>query len=250
MQMIVTRLSIDAHALQVLVGDELALQPGKTAEEPQDGGQVMSSDPPRAGTWSPPLTPAPYRIQPGDSLTVRVTGTPPESPIDGQFLIETEGTVALGPMYGRVEIARLTVREAEAAVTKKLAEILRNPQVQISISAPDPSPEPSESRSKRPTRAPYRLQPGDELYVDVQGALPDAPIDGKFVVEDEGTLPLGATYGRAEVAGLTVLEAEKAVKEMLAKILTSAEVQVTLLSRAKAGEDENPFAAPSSDPYR
>jgi protein involved in polysaccharide export with SLBB domain len=191
-----------------------------------------------------------HRLSPGDAVLVRVMGAPADQPIDGQFEVEEFGTLALGPAYGRIEVTGMTVLEAEAAVTKALAQVLRDPKVQVTLMSRHAADEsryseqaiPSDPQRtpwgrERQTRAPYRIQSGDELYVDVLGALPDKPIDGRFVVEEEGTLPLGASYGRAKVAGLTVREAEAAVKEELSKVLTSPEVQVTLLSRAKPTVD-------------
>jgi protein involved in polysaccharide export with SLBB domain len=203
-----------------------------------------------------------HRLGPGDVVLVRSLSALPDHPIDGEFEVEEFGTLALGPAYARVEVEGLTVLEAEAAVTKSLAGVLADPKVQVTLlkrattgggpryggqaMSSDP---PRQGGWRQPsTRSPYRIKPGDELYVDVQGALPDAPIDGKFVVEQEGTLPLGAVYGRADVAGLTVLEAEAAVKELLSKVLSSAEVQVTLLSRAKAAEGDSGLRP--SDPPR
>ena len=46
------------------------------------------------------MTPlAPYHIGVYDVLTIRVTGTLPDKPIDGFYLVEAEGIVTLGPAY-------------------------------------------------------------------------------------------------------------------------------------------------------
>lgn len=79
-----------------------------------------------------------YRIGPGDALLVRVLGALPEHPVDGPFVVEDEGTIALGPAYGRVEVAGLTVREAEAEVLESLTATLKDvvkhpPKVQMTI---------------------------------------------------------------------------------------------------------------------
>jgi hypothetical protein len=75
------------------------------------------------------------------------------------------------------------------------------------------------------------LQPGDHIRIEVVGAFPDKPIDGDFTVEPMGTVALGATYGRAKVVGLSVLDAEKAIIDHLKRILSDAQVQVTYVGR-------------------
>ncbi len=62
----------------------------------------------------------PYRIDIYDVLQIRVVGTLSDQPIDGFFLVEGEGIVTLGPAYGRVHVAGMTVEEATAAITAKL----------------------------------------------------------------------------------------------------------------------------------
>jgi hypothetical protein len=68
-----------------------------------------------------------------------LTHLPPDSsnslstePIADIFHIESNGTIALGPAYGRVKVAGLSIEEAEQAIKKHLAEIIQDPQVQVS----------------------------------------------------------------------------------------------------------------------
>jgi biopolymer transport protein ExbD len=89
---------------------------------------------------------APYRLGPGDTLLVRALGVLPDQPVDGPFVVEDEGTIALGPAYGRVEVAVLSVREAEAAVLASLTETLKDvvkdpPKVQVTIAEKAPRPQ-------------------------------------------------------------------------------------------------------------
>ncbi len=51
-------------------------------------------------------------LQAGDTVVLTVTGTFPEEPIAGEFLIGTGGVVELGYSYGAIEIRGLTVRDA------------------------------------------------------------------------------------------------------------------------------------------
>lgn len=47
------------------------------------------------------LTPLPaYKIEPLDELSLKVTGTPEHSPLDGTFPVEANGAIDLGPDYG------------------------------------------------------------------------------------------------------------------------------------------------------
>ncbi len=66
----------------------------------------------------------PYRIDIYDVLQIRVMGTLPNQPIDGFFLVEAEGIVTLGPAYGTVRVAGMTIEEATRAITKQLQGVL------------------------------------------------------------------------------------------------------------------------------
>jgi RNA polymerase sigma factor (sigma-70 family) len=84
------------------------------------------------------------KLQPTDAIRIKVarsylTHLPPDSsnslstePIADVFHIESNGTIALGPAYGRVKVAGLSIEEAEQAIKKHLAEIIQDPQVQVS----------------------------------------------------------------------------------------------------------------------
>lgn len=75
------------------------------------------------------------------------------------------------------------------------------------------------------------LQPGDQIKIEVEGAFPDRPINDIFTIEPTGTVALGATYGRAKVVGMSVIDAEKAILEQLETIVDDLQVQVTLVGR-------------------
>ena len=65
-----------------------------------------------------------YRLQPFDAVLIRTKGTPKDEPVNDAYYIEEMGTVALGPTYGRVKVAGLTVLEAEDAIKRKLSEVV------------------------------------------------------------------------------------------------------------------------------
>jgi polysaccharide export outer membrane protein len=64
-------------------------------------------------------------------------------------------------------------------------------------------------------KAPYVLRVFDVIAVDVMGTPVDEPIIGNFSVEPGGMLQLGGAYGSVRVAGLSMEEAEKAIKRHL-----------------------------------
>lgn len=79
------------------------------------------------------------RIAAGSRIRIQVAGTIPEQPIDGDYIVEPSGKVALGPAYGRAFIAGCTYEEAEKAITVKLKEIVTAPQVLVTMPK-DPMP--------------------------------------------------------------------------------------------------------------
>ena len=68
-------------------------------------------------------------------------------------------------------------------------------------------------------RPPYRVQPLDALTIQVSETLPDAPIAGVYVVDPDGMVNLGFSYGPVAVAGLSLDQARKAIEQHLKKIL-------------------------------
>jgi hypothetical protein len=79
-----------------------------------------------------------YRIKPGDRIYIYVKPSLPDNPIRATYEVEASGKVALGPGYGRVIVADMTVEEAEAEIQHYLAEIINNPTVSVSRTAPTP----------------------------------------------------------------------------------------------------------------
>jgi polysaccharide export outer membrane protein len=64
--------------------------------------------------------------------------------------------------------------------------------------------------------------------VNVQGTFEDAPIAGLYVVEPDGTLFLGPTYGSVPVKGMTIEEVRDAITRHLGEILKEPKVFVSL----------------------
>ncbi|MBN2580576.1 MAG: protein kinase [Pirellulales bacterium] len=168
------------------------------------------------------VPPEPYTIAPGDSLKIQAAGTLWDQPINGVYRVEPQGTVALGPVYGRVKVAGLSLVEAEGAIVKKLREIITKPAVSVTIADWVPR-----SKSKQPP-PPHRIAPGDILSIWASGTILDQPIHGPYLVEPDGQVTLGPVYGRVNLKGLTFEEAEIVVLEKLKEILQKPSVSITL----------------------
>jgi polysaccharide export outer membrane protein len=81
-------------------------------------------------------------------------------------------------------------------------------------------------------KVPYHLRTADVLTIQVQGAFPDAPIDGPFSIEPGGSVNLGVAYGTVIVAGKTIEEAEATITQKLKEALSEPIVSVSLLQMA------------------
>lgn len=77
-------------------------------------------------------------------------------------------------------------------------------------------------------RPPYHLRTLDVLFIQVQGTLPDAPINGSYPIEPGGHIKLGFVYGSVAVAGMTISEAEQAIAQQLRSSLREPIVSVSL----------------------
>jgi protein involved in polysaccharide export with SLBB domain len=128
----------------------------------------------------------PYRLETFDMLQVNVFGTLAEHPIMGLYLVDGEGTIDLGPGYGKIRIAGMTVEETGQAIDAHLRQILKLPEVSVQLA-----------------RA-----------ANVQ------PVNGMYVVASDGTINL-RQYGSVFVAGKTIIEARLAVEKHLTQFFDS-----------------------------
>jgi RNA polymerase sigma factor (sigma-70 family) len=157
-----------------------------------------------------------YHIQPGDLLKIHATPTLPNFPIQGIFPVESNGQVVLGAPYGSVNIKGLTLEEASDKIRGHLGTIIANAIVSV-------------------TRA--VIEPGDLLNIEVANVLPGRPIKGIVQVEPSGKVPLGIGYGRVEVKGLTLEEAEDRIQSYLRRILVNPKTLVTRPISMPGGTD-------------
>lgn len=133
----------------------------------------------------------PYRIDIFDVLQIRVLGTLLDQPIDGFFLVEGEGIVTLGPAYGRVRVAGMTVEQASEAIRVKLNEVLSKPEVSVQLARTEGT----------------------------------APVTGEYMVGPDGTINL-RQYGTLHVAGKTVTEIRLEMQKLLSQYFDSPEASV------------------------
>lgn len=138
---------------------------------------------------------SPHKIETFDALLVRVSGAFPDKPIDDAYSVDADGSINLGPAYGRIKVTGLTLEEAEDEVRRQLSQILTDVDVSISL---------------------------------LQSAGAQA-VTGQHLVGPDGRVNLG-TYGSAFVAGMTIEEAKAAIEEQLSLKLESPEVFVDVLA--------------------
>ncbi len=112
-------------------------------------------------------------IQPFDLITIRVANTLTGQPIDGTYLVEPDGQVCLGPAYGRVGIKDLTEGQAAERITKKLSDVLRQPEVRrVAVTG-----KVTHWRQAVLPKAPYVIRAGDSLVIR---AVSFTPVDANL----------------------------------------------------------------------
>lgn len=138
---------------------------------------------------------SPHKFEIFDVILVRVTGAYPDQPIDDAYSIDADGSINLGPTYGRIKVTGLTTEEAEDFVRSELAQILTDVDVSISL-------------------------------LQSSGAQ---QVTGQHLVGPDGRVNLG-TYGSVFVAGMTLEEVRDAVETKLGEKLEEPEVFVDVLA--------------------
>jgi polysaccharide export outer membrane protein len=139
---------------------------------------------------------APYHLRTLDLVSIQVQGTLPEAPIAGIYPIEPGGFVRLGVQYGgSVNVAGLTVEQAEQAIALHLRTYLRNAIVSVTLA---------------------------DVAVKQQ-------IAGQHLVAPDGTVTLGA-YGSVPVVGMTIAQAKAAIEQYLSQYLESPEISLDVFA--------------------
>ncbi len=136
----------------------------------------------------------PYRVEALDVLYVsaKKESVFETDPINGVYQVDPDGTINLGPAYGgSVRVADLTTEEIQKAITAKLKQYVKDPQLTVSL---------AQSRGVQ-------------------------QIAGQHIVRPDGTVGLGS-YGSVYVAGMTIAQAKAAIESHLSRYLYRPEVAV------------------------
>ena len=194
----------DEHARYSLHGSPLALICTNSLFAGEPGGDAAQNGQKKARfkayVIQPPdviqitmlkLIPRPsYRLDVFDVLHIGANALP-DQPIDDNFMVEPEGTVNLGPTYGSVRVAGMTIDEIHTTLNKSLHQWVKDPSVKVQL-------------------------------VRLSGAQ---PVTGQYLVGPDGTINLWK-YGVVKIAGKTVAEARVAIQDYLKKFLDSPEISV------------------------
>ena len=136
----------------------------------------------------------PHHIRAFDVLRIDVdpADTYDGQPVQGEYVVEPDGTVNLGFQYGSVRLLGLTTDEAVDAVEQQLLKSLKKADVRA---------------------------------VDLAFTAGAQQISGPHLVRPDGSVDLG-TYGEVPIAGKTLKDAKKAIEEHLSASLLDPEVIV------------------------
>lgn len=137
----------------------------------------------------------PHKLETFDVVLIRVIGAFPDQPIDNTYSVDSDGSVNLGPTYGRIKVVGLTIEEAQDEIRKQLIKTLTDAEVSLSL-------------------------------VASAGAQ---QVTGQHLVAMDGRVNLG-TYGAVFVAGMTIEQARAAIEEQLKDKLEDPEVFVDVLA--------------------
>lgn len=139
----------------------------------------------------------PYKLNPLDALAVNAPKALPGEPLQGIFPVEPDGSINLGPSYGKVIVIDKTIDEARVILEQHLRTVvgLADPRVNVTL-------------------AQFRGM---------------QQIKGEHLVRPDGTIGLGL-YGSVFVAGMTLDEAKTAIETHLSKHLQKPEVAVDVLA--------------------
>ena len=137
------------------------------------------------------VPPSPYHIAVYDVLQIRTAHALPEQPINENYLVEASGEVDLGPAYGKIKLVGLTTDESAEAIAKKLAQVLKQPDVSVQLAR----------------------------------TAGTQPVTGEYLVATDGRINLRA-YGTILVKGMTIAEARQAIEQQLTKFFVSPEISV------------------------
>ncbi len=86
-------------------------------------------------------------------------------------------------------------------------------------------------------KPPYRISTLDVVGLTAQPALPDRAIDGNYPVQPGGVIDLGPPYGSVTISGMTIEQANQAVKDQLAHFI-EGDIEVYLSLAQASGKQQ------------
>jgi len=138
----------------------------------------------------------PYRIETLDVLQIASAGTLPDQPLLGYYMVDAEGMIDLGPGYGSVRVAGLSVAEARDALEAYLRkQAFKAPQVSLQLARTS----------------------------SIQS------VAGNYLVASDGTINF-RQYGMVRVSGMTIPEATEAVQRHLSTFFESPRVSLDVVA--------------------
>jgi polysaccharide biosynthesis/export protein len=145
----------------------------------------------------------PYKLQPFDTVSIMVEGTPPDAPIAGIYPVGADGNIVI-PRYGpegTIHVAGMTIEGDKEKQVKGAKELLADRlRTRLNIKESDISMTLADSAARQ-------------------------RISGPHLVGMDGTVTLG-TYGNVSVVGLTLSQAKAAIEQHLLQMFDSLEVSV------------------------
>lgn len=163
------------------------------------------------------IRPASEGVHAGDILFIRGTNLEPYlsddeeiqksfKTINGEYLVQADGTVDLGPWYGSLKVEGLSPSDVEATMSDYL---------------------------KREHKSPDGREFGGYKNCIVSVSLGDLGakqvVSGEHLIRPDGTISLGV-YGSVYVAGMSLDEVKQSVEEHLSDSVHNAEVVVDVLA--------------------
>jgi RNA polymerase sigma factor (sigma-70 family) len=118
-----------AEGYRAIVSKKVELAQG--AAQAQAGAAANRYGP--AIQWQPKDIGSASELMPGSRIRVQARDVDPDSPLDGVFVVEPMGTVALGVTYGRVHVEGMSVIDVEQKILKHLKQDWQNPRVQVTF---------------------------------------------------------------------------------------------------------------------
>jgi polysaccharide export outer membrane protein len=153
----------------------------------------------------------PYKLGPLDEVAVRFPAVPEYlkkdefedllrtgKVISGNFTIEPEGTLNLGPLYGKVKVADLSVEQARKVVEDQLKKTTEEKLVQTG-----------------------------KVFLELTQFRGMQQVRGPHLVRPDGTVSLGI-YGSVRLAGFTLDEAKVVLEDHLSQFIEKPEISIDI----------------------